>query len=79
MSALHRSTLFRAFLGAVQVMILTAIAVGAQRISASEAALSLYAICSTALPSDASAEAWYLADNDKAMKKMMGGGPGGSA
>jgi uncharacterized protein (DUF305 family) len=73
MSALHQSMLFRAFLGAVQVMGLTAVAAGARQISGSEAALSLYAICSTASSSEDPAETRYLLENDKAMKNMMAG------
>lgn len=72
MSIFHQSTLFRGLLGMIFVMAVTVIAAGVQQFSGSEAAFALSAICSTALRSDVSEEAQYLAENDAAMQKMMG-------
>lgn len=73
MSIFHQSTLLRAGLGMVSVMAALVIAVGIQRFPGSETALALSEICSTALRSQVPEEAQYLAENDEAMKKMMGG------
>ena len=72
MSVFHQSTLVRGLLGMVSVIAMTVIAAGAQRFSGSEALLALPVICSTALRSDVSDEAQYLAENGEAMQKMMG-------
>jgi len=71
-STFHQSTLLRGVLGMVSVMAAVVIAAGVQRFPGSAAALALSEICSTALRSQLSEEAQYLAENDEAMKKMMG-------
>jgi uncharacterized protein (DUF305 family) len=70
MSLIHRSTLFRAILGFVQVTGIAAVAAAAQQRSEPNPDGSRDAICSLAW-ADSSEEASYLADTEAAMQRMM--------
>jgi len=70
MSLIHRSTLFRAILGFVQVTGIAAVAAAAQQRSEPNPDGSRDAICSSAW-ADSSEEASYLADTGAAMQRMM--------